>query len=64
MFPEGARSGCMEIRHFKPGMFKFAIDNGCDILPLALNNTHKAWSRNDAPLQPVDPPIPHQTELR
>ena len=47
VFPEGARSGCMEIRDFKPGMFKFAIDNGCDILPLALNNTHKAWSRND-----------------
>ena len=28
-------------------MFQFAIDNGCAILPIALNNTHKAWSRKD-----------------
>lgn len=37
----------MEPREYKAGMFQFAIDNQCDILPLALNNTHKAWSRND-----------------
>ena len=47
VFPEGARSGSMTIREFKLGMFQFAIENGCDILPIALNNTHKAWSRND-----------------
>jgi len=47
VFPEGARSGSMEMREFKPGMFSFALENGCTILPLALNNTHRAWSRND-----------------
>jgi 1-acyl-sn-glycerol-3-phosphate acyltransferase len=37
----------MEPREYKNGMFQFAIDNGCAILPIALNNTHKAWSRKD-----------------
>lgn len=47
VFPEGARSGSMEPREYKNGMFQFAIDNGCAILPIALNNTHMAWSRKD-----------------
>lgn len=47
VFPEGARSGCMTPREYKNGMFQFCIDNNCAILPLALNNTHKAWSRKD-----------------
>jgi 1-acyl-sn-glycerol-3-phosphate acyltransferase len=47
VFPEGARSGSMVPREYKNGMFQFAIDNGCAILPIALNNTHKAWSRKD-----------------
>jgi 1-acyl-sn-glycerol-3-phosphate acyltransferase len=47
VFPEGARSGSMELREFKAGMFTFSLEQGCTILPLALNNTHRAWSRND-----------------
>lgn len=47
VFPEGVRAGCMQAREYKNGMFQFAIENGCAILPIALNNTHKAWSRKD-----------------
>lgn len=47
VFPEGARSGSMELKEFKNGMFQFALDHDCVILPLALNNTHMAWDRRD-----------------
>lgn len=46
VYPEGARSGSMEMREFKQGMFMLAHEIGATILPMALNNTHIAWPKS------------------
>jgi 1-acyl-sn-glycerol-3-phosphate acyltransferase len=43
VFPEGTRDGTTTLKPFKMGMFKFAAENDCHILPMALNGTEKAW---------------------
>ena len=41
-FPEGTRSLDGQIREFKPGAFKLALETGTDILPLVITGTREA----------------------
>lgn len=41
IFPEGTRSGQMEMRKFKKGAFKLAFDLELDILPVTIVNSYK-----------------------
>lgn len=43
VFPEGTRSLSGQLQFFKPGFFKFAIENNCEILPCALHGTRNLW---------------------
>lgn len=47
IFPEGTRSTDGELREFKNGAFRLAIETGTAILPLALNGTHSALQKGD-----------------
>jgi 1-acyl-sn-glycerol-3-phosphate acyltransferase len=40
IFPEGTRSPDGHIQPFKWGGFRLAIQSGCDIVPLAISNSH------------------------
>lgn len=41
-FPEGTRSPDGEIHEFKPGAFKLALEEKCDILPMVIAGTREA----------------------
>jgi 1-acyl-sn-glycerol-3-phosphate acyltransferase len=41
IFPEGTRSGKNEMKPFKKGAFKLAIELGLDILPVTIVNSYK-----------------------
>lgn len=43
IFPEGTRSITGQLQLFKPGFFRFAIENNCEILPCALHGSNKLW---------------------
>ncbi|ANQ09826.1 Acyltransferase [Plasmodium coatneyi] len=43
VFPEGTRSLSGQLQFFKPGFFKFAIENNYEILPCALHGSGKLW---------------------
>jgi 1-acyl-sn-glycerol-3-phosphate acyltransferase len=45
-FPEGTRSRDGEVKDFKAGAFKLAIDGQVDILPLAITGTANALPKN------------------
>ncbi len=47
LFPEGTRSKTEEMRPFKDGAFKLAVEAGCPILPLALVGTRQALPKHD-----------------
>jgi 1-acyl-sn-glycerol-3-phosphate acyltransferase len=47
IFPEGTRSHDGELRKFKNGAFRLAIETGTSILPLALNGTYSALQKGD-----------------
>lgn len=47
IFPEGTRSKTGELREFKAGAFKLAIDAQVPILPLAVHGTRDALRKND-----------------
>jgi 1-acyl-sn-glycerol-3-phosphate acyltransferase len=40
IFPEGTRSPDGHIQPFKRGGFRLAIQSGCDVVPLAISNSH------------------------
>jgi len=42
IFPEGTRSPTHEMLEFKDGAFRLAIQNGSDVLPIAIAGTHRA----------------------
>lgn len=41
IFPEGTRSGQKEMKPFKKGAFKLAIELGLDVLPVTIVNSYK-----------------------
>lgn len=44
VYPEGTCTGqSRELRELKPGFFRFAVENGCDILPFAAAGAERAW---------------------
>jgi 1-acyl-sn-glycerol-3-phosphate acyltransferase len=47
IFPEGTRSEDGELRKFKDGAFRLAIETGTPILPLVLDGTHPALQKGD-----------------
>jgi 1-acyl-sn-glycerol-3-phosphate acyltransferase len=47
IFPEGSRSKTGELREFKSGAFRLAIDAQVPILPLAVYGTRDALRKND-----------------
>lgn len=47
IFPEGSRSKTGELREFKAGAFKLALDGGYSILPLAVHGTRDCLRKND-----------------
>jgi 1-acyl-sn-glycerol-3-phosphate acyltransferase len=47
IFPEGTRSTDGELKKFKNGAFRLAIETGTAILPLALDGTHSALQKGD-----------------
>lgn len=47
IFPEGTRSTTGELRDFKDGAFRLAIETGTPILPLAVHGTRTALRKHD-----------------
>ena len=47
IFPEGTRSRDGELKEFKDGAFRLAIDSGVPILPLAVNGAYTALVSGD-----------------
>lgn len=47
IFPEGTRSADGEMRAFKDGAFRLAIETGTPILPLAVHGTRSALRKHD-----------------
>lgn len=47
IFPEGTRSADGEMREFKDGAFRLAIETGTPILPLAVHGTRSALRKHD-----------------
>jgi 1-acyl-sn-glycerol-3-phosphate acyltransferase len=47
IFPEGTRSESGELRDFKDGAFRLAIQTGAPILPLAVVGTRDALVKHD-----------------
>ena len=43
VYPEGTRDGTLVIRPFKKGMFDFAAENGCSVLPIAMDGPQRCW---------------------
>lgn len=54
IFPEGTRSKTGEMRKFRAGAFKIAIDGQYPILPLAVHGTRDALRKNDWRLGEAD----------
>jgi len=43
IYPEGTRTGDGDLREFKKGAFRIAVDNGLPIVPLTLHGAFEAW---------------------
>ena len=54
IFPEGTRSATGEMRKFRAGAFKLAIDEQVPILPLAVHGTRTAIQKHDWRVYPTD----------
>ncbi len=62
-FPEGSRSRDGQLKNFKKGAFKMALDLDLPILPVTINNTRKILPSDTADLMPgranmtIHPPV-------
>jgi 1-acyl-sn-glycerol-3-phosphate acyltransferase len=45
IFPEGTRSPDGHMQPFKRGGFRLALQSGCDVVPLAISNSHNIASK-------------------
>lgn len=43
IYPEGTRSTDAELKPFKKGAFRIAIDNGMSVVPTTITGTERAW---------------------
>ena len=43
VYPEGTRDGTLAMKPFKKGMFDFAVENGCSVLPIAMDGPQRCW---------------------
>lgn len=43
IYPEGTRSKDAELKPFKKGAFRIAVDNGMPIVPVTITGSEKAW---------------------
>ena len=43
VYPEGTRDGTLQMKPFKKGMFDFAVENGCSVLPIAMDGPQRCW---------------------
>lgn len=43
IYPEGTRSKDAELRAFKKGAFRIAVDNGMPVVPVTISGTARAW---------------------
>ena len=43
VYPEGTRDGTLAMKPFKKGMFDFAVENGCSVLPMAMDGPQHCW---------------------
>lgn len=53
MFPEGTRSPDAEVKAFKDGAFRLAIDAGCPLYPIALTGTADTLPKHGLLVKPV-----------
>lgn len=63
VYPEGTRTRTGEMRSFKKGAFRMAIDNQLPILPMTISGSYDAWPAGKLPrgghlLVEVGEPIP------
>jgi len=58
IFPEGTRSPTTEMLEFKDGAFRLAVQNGSDILPIAIAGTHRAVPKH---AMTIGPAVAHVT---
>ena len=52
IYPEGTRTAGIEVRPFKKGAFRIAIDNQLDIIPIAVTGTGEAWEPGSKVIYP------------
>lgn len=52
IYPEGTRTAGVELRPFKKGAFRIAIDNQLDIIPMAVTGTGEAWAPGSKVIYP------------
>ena len=43
VYPEGTRDGTLVMKPFKKGMFDFAVENNCSVLPIAMDGPQRCW---------------------
>jgi 1-acyl-sn-glycerol-3-phosphate acyltransferase len=43
VFPEGTRDGSLQLKEFKRGMFDFAVQQRCHLLPMAIDGPQRCW---------------------
>lgn len=64
IFPEGTRSPDGRVREFKKGSFTLALESGVEVVPVAIEGTHRILPKKALAVRPgiarlyVTPPIP------
>jgi hypothetical protein len=53
IFPEGTRSDAVDMRPFKDGAFRLAIEQGVPILPIAVAGTRHAMAKHSFQFRPA-----------
>ena len=52
VYPEGTRSADGKLQPFKKGGFHLAVKSGCDILPVAIRNSHRIATKGSLKINP------------
>jgi 1-acyl-sn-glycerol-3-phosphate acyltransferase len=54
IFPEGTRSGSVEMGEFKAGSFKLATKSGVPIVPIAINGSYNIMGKKSLIVKPAE----------